>query len=388
MPARNNKQNIIIIFSITLLAVMGVASLTPAFPTIARHFNLNMDEIGLLITAFTIPGIFMAPLMGILADRLGRKAVLIPSLVLFGLAGAACAHTNTFNTLLILRIFQGLGAASLGSLNITIIGDLFEGNRRTTIMGYNASVLSIGTAFYPAIGGALALINWKFIFYLPLLAIPIAIWALTTLPTPRPENGQTVKSYFNSLWKIVNQPYVWALFSMNIFVFIILYGAYLTFLPSFLETKFQSDSFEIGIIMSIMSITTAITATQLGRISKLFNKKQILSTSSIAYILALALLAFSSKITMVIIAVIIYGFGQGLFIPTIQTLLAGIASVRERASIMSINSMVLRIGQSMGPVVMALFYIEEKFFFVFMAASAIALGILIINNIFMRFKTK
>ncbi|ALO15154.1 Bacillibactin exporter [Salinivirga cyanobacteriivorans] len=388
MPAKNNKQNIIIIFSITLLAVMGVASLTPAFPTIARHFNLNMDEIGLLITAFTIPGIFMAPLMGILADRLGRKAVLIPSLILFGLAGAACAHTNNFNTLLILRVFQGLGAASLGSLNITIIGDLFEGNRRTTIMGYNASVLSIGTAFYPAIGGALALINWKFIFYLPLLAIPIAMWALTTLPTPRPENGQNVKNYFYSLWKIVNQPYVWALFSMNIFVFIILYGAYLTFLPSFLETKFQADSFEIGIIMSIMSITTAITATQLGKISKRFNKRLILTLSSIAYILALALLALSTNITMVIMAVIIYGFGQGLFIPTIQTLLAGIASVRERASIMSINSMVLRIGQSMGPVVMALFYIEEKFFFVFMAASAIALGILIINNIFMRFNTK
>ena len=68
-----------IIFSITLLAIMGVASLTPAFPEIIRQFDISVKEIGLLITIFTLPGILLAPLMGILADRLGRKMILIPS---------------------------------------------------------------------------------------------------------------------------------------------------------------------------------------------------------------------------------------------------------------------------------------------------------------------
>ena len=388
MPQKGNKKAVVTIFLITLLAVMGVASLTPAFPTIARHFNLETEEIGLLITAFTIPGIFMAPLMGILADRLGRKVVLIPSLILFGLAGAACTLTTDYSTLLLLRIFQGLGAASLGSLNITLIGDLFEGNKRAEIMGYNASVLSIGTASYPAIGGALALINWKFIFYLPLIAIPVAIWAYYVLVTPKPTGSQGAKAYFNALWETVNQKRVWALFAMNIIVFIMLYGAFLTFLPLFLESKFQSDSFEIGIIMSAMSLTTAITATQLGRVTKRYNKKQVLSAASVAYIMALILLAFSTKVIFVVFAVILYGVGQGLFIPTIQTLLAGIASVRERASILSINSMVLRIGQSLGPVVMTIFFINQQFRYVFLAASALAFSIFIINKIFIHFTSK
>ncbi len=388
MPQKGNKKAVVTIFLITLLAVMGVASLTPAFPTIARHFNLETEEIGLLITAFTIPGIFMAPLMGILADRLGRKVVLIPSLILFGLAGAACTLTTDYSTLLLLRIFQGLGAASLGSLNITLIGDLFEGNKRAEIMGYNASVLSIGTASYPAIGGALALINWKFIFYLPLIAIPVAIWAYYVLVTPKPTGSQGAKAYFNALWETVNQKRVWALFAMNIIVFIMLYGAFLTFLPLFLESKFQSDSFEIGIIMSAMSLTTAITATQLGRVTKQYSKKEVLSAASVAYIMALILLAFSTKVIFVVFAVILYGVGQGLFIPTIQTLLAGIASVRERASILSINSMVLRIGQSLGPVVMTIFYINQQFRYVFLAASALAFSIFIINKIFIHFTSK
>ncbi len=381
MKALLKDRNLYIIFSITLLAVMGVASITPAFPTIARHFDLNMEEIGLLITAFTIPGIFLSPVLGIIADRTGRKAVLIPSLLLFALAGIACAHTNDFNTLLIFRIFQGVGAASLGSLNITLIGDLFEGNRRTAAMGYNASILSIGTASYPAIGGALALIDWKLIFYLPAFALPVAIWALVRLQTSKPDNAQKVKAYFRSLWKVVNKRYVWNLFIMNILVFIILYGAYLTFLPAFLEKNFQSDSFEIGLIMSAMSLTTAITSSQLGRVSRHLNKNKILVLASTSYIVALMMLGFSTSLAMVIIAVIFYGLGQGLFIPSIQTLLAGIASQRERASVMSINSMVLRIGQSLGPVVMAMFFINQNFMWVFLGAAGMATIIMILSTI-------
>lgn len=373
------NYNLYIIFSITLLAVMGVASITPAFPTIARYFELSMGQIGLLITAFTVPGIFLSPVLGVIADRLGRKTVLIPSLLLFAMAGVACAQTNDFQILLIFRVLQGVGAASLGSLNITIIGDLFDGSRRTTAMGYNASILSIGTALYPAIGGALALINWKLIFYLPLLALPVAFFSLFTLQTSAHTKGQKVKAYFKSLWIIINQRYVWALFVMNILVFIMLYGAFLTFIPSFLEVSFGADSFEIGFIMSVMSVTTAIASSQLGRINRKITQKNILTLASFAYIIALLLLALANVYFMVIVAIVFYGVGQGLFIPTIQTLLAGIASANERASVMAINSMVLRIGQSLGPLVMAFFFINDNFFYVFFVGAIFAMMILLIN---------
>ena len=63
------NKNIYLIFSLTLLAVMGVASITPAFPSIADHFQINYKKVGLLITAFTLPGIFLTPVLGVLADR-------------------------------------------------------------------------------------------------------------------------------------------------------------------------------------------------------------------------------------------------------------------------------------------------------------------------------
>lgn len=118
------NRNLTVIFLTTLIAVLGVASITPAFPSIIKHFNISPTQVTLLITIFTLPGIFLAPVVGVLADRIGRKIILIPSLFLFGIAGSACFFTKDWEVLLGLRFLQGIGAASLGSLNVTLIGDL------------------------------------------------------------------------------------------------------------------------------------------------------------------------------------------------------------------------------------------------------------------------
>ena len=65
----------------------------------------------MLIVAFTLPGALFTPVMGVLGDRVGRKKVLVPSLVLFGLAGAACGLARDFETLVALRFLQGAGSS-------------------------------------------------------------------------------------------------------------------------------------------------------------------------------------------------------------------------------------------------------------------------------------
>lgn len=165
-------RNLQLIFGVTLMAVLGVSSITPVFPQIARAFGVSPQEVGLLITVFTLPGVLLTPILGVLADRWGRKPVLVPALLLFGVAGGACGFAPRYDVLLALRFLQGVGAASLGSLNLTLIGDLYGAKSRTAAMGYNASVLSVGTGSYPTIGGALALFGWSYPFLLPLLALP------------------------------------------------------------------------------------------------------------------------------------------------------------------------------------------------------------------------
>lgn len=375
-PEKGNlfrDKNIYIIFSITLLAIMGVASLTPAFPEIIRQFDISAQEIGLLITIFTLPGIILAPIMGILADRLGRKAILLPSIFLFGIGGFLCAFTADYQQLLILRFIQGTGAAALGMLNITLVGDIYSGVQRAQVMGYNASVLSIGTAVYPAIGGALAVIAWYFPFYLPLLALPVGLFVVFGLKNPEPSKKQTFSSYLKNTWATINRKDVWALFILSILVFIILYGSLLTFFPLLLEQKFQANAFTIGMVMSIMSVTTALVSSQLGKLSIKFDAKSLLIYSALFYLIAMIIIAYANTWTLIFLSAIVFGLGHGLFIPNIFNLLVGYASINERAGFMSINSMVLRIGQTIGPVSIGIFYTLGGLRLAFLSGAGIAI---------------
>ncbi len=316
--------------------------------------------------------------MGILADRFGRKTILVPSLLIFGLAGFLCAFQDSYENLLLMRFIQGIGAASLGSLNVTIIGDLFKDQERIRVMGYNASALSIGTASFPALGGMLASFNWHYVFFLPGLVLPLAFLVLWKLQTPASKNSASLKIYLGNVWKIMNQKSVWGLFLVNIMVFTILYGAYLSFFPLLMEARFQANALIIGFFMSIMSLITAFFSSQLVWARKKFTTKILLSVSALFYALSLIFMAIAYNWFILTMAIVFFGVGHGFFLPNIQTALVGFAPVSERAAFMSINSMVLRIGQTLGPVVAALFYIQQSLQPVFLLSAGIALLMIII----------
>ena len=373
------NRNLQIIFLITLMAVMGVASISPAFPGIREYFGLSKAQIAYIVAAFTLPGIFLTPVMGIMADRLGRKSIVIPALILFGVAGFACMFTRNYATLILFRFFEGVGAASLGSLNITLIGDLFSGPKRTEAMGYNASVLSIGTASYPAIGGFLAHFGWYYPFILPLLAIPVAIIVLMGLNNPEPIDKQRLRTYLRNTWKIINQLEVWLLFSVSTLIFVVLYGVYITFFPSFLTIKLSASAIQIGLIMSVFSLVTAITSSQLKRIHRLIPVKIQLILSFALYTTALLLLSFVNTWGFLFIPLICFGIGHGMVIPGLQNLLVGYAPLKERAAFMSINSMVLRIGQTVGPLFIGMFFTLGGIEWVFYSGALVSCVMLVIG---------
>jgi len=359
MPDRKSiigNRNLQLIFGVTLVAVMGVASITPAFPEVIQYFHITARQVGWLIVAFTLPGIFLTPLTGVLADRLGRKVILIPSLVLFGLAGFACFFVREFYWLLLMRFIQGVGAGSLASINITLIGDLFSGDDRVAAMGYNASVLSIGTASYPAIGGLLTALGWQFVFILPILAVPLAIFVLLYLRNPEPEKQTTLSTYFANVWHTVNRKIVWGLFGANILLFIILYGAYLTYFPLLLRSRLDSGSVIIGGAMSLMSAVTAVTSFQMPAINRLLTPKKQLLLASLLYLVSMLILGRSFHWGGIMAGIFVFGLGHGVLIPALQNMMVGLASIQERAAFMSLNSMVLRVGQTLGPLLIGVFY--------------------------------
>lgn len=368
-------RNLQLCFGVTLMVVMGVTSIAPAFPAIIRALDKASEaNIGLIVTMFTVPGVVLTPFLGVLADRLGRKRVLVPSLLLFGLAGPACVLAPDFHAILVLRFFQGIGAAALGALNVTIIGDLYEGADRTAALGYNAGVLSLGIAAYPLLGGALAWLHWRLPFLLPLLALPMSVAVWRWLRNPEPNNDDNLGQYFRAAWRGLKRKQVLLLFFATLITFILIYGPFLTYLPVHLGQEYQASSFTIGLIMSLSALATGLAASSLGKLARVLPQRIILYGAFGLYAMACAGLALVPGLWWQIVPVILFGLGQGVNMPSIQSLLAGLAPMENRAAFMSLNGMVLRVGQTLGPLLMAVLFAWRGVEAVFYGGALLALG--------------
>lgn len=350
------SKNIYVIFTITIIAVMGVASLTPAFPSISKALHLTKSQVGLLISVFTLPGIVLTPITGVIADRFGRKKVLVPSLILFAFAGFACFWFHQFTWLLIFRFIQGIGAASLGALNTTLIGDFFKGKDRPKVMGYNASVLSLSAAIYPLIGGIMATVAWYYPFLLPLLALPVGFLVIFVLEEPKIEKTKSMASYFKAVGVSIKRKEVIVIFILSILTFVMLFGAFLTYIPFILNQRFHLDSSYIGVVLSLSSITAALVASQNGRLTNKFGHLALLKVAFTLYIIINIMIPNIHGFYIIIIPILLFGTAQALNIPSLQTIIANLAPDNLRGIFMSINGMVLRLGQTIGTLVIGVGY--------------------------------
>lgn len=370
-------RNLHVVFSITLMAVMGVSSITPVFPAVVQEFGIPPEAVGLLITVFALPGIILTPILGILADRLGRKQVLVPALILFALAGSACSLARDFQLLLILRFLQGVGGASLGSLTATLIGDLYEDERRAEAMGYKASVLSMGSALYPSLGGGLAVLGWYVPFALPILGLAVAAVVLFRLEVTPIRTDTGFLTYLGDALGGMKDRKVVGLYLATLLSFMVLYGAYMTFIPLHLAARFGSTALSIGPIMTVGSLATAVTASRLGVLNRSFPPERLLPFAFALFGISFLIIPWLPGHWWMALAVGIFGVGQALNYPVVLTLLAGVAPGQHRAIFMSTNGMVIRIGQALGPVIMAVVFAAGGINAVFFTAAGISLVVFV-----------
>jgi len=371
--APGRDPNLWLLFAVTLVAVGNVSSVAPAFPQVVDVFGVSRVQVGWVVTAYSLPGIVSAPFAGVLSDRLGRKRVLVPTLVVFGLAGGACALARSFSTLLALRALQGVGAAPLVGLAVTIIGDRYDGLARTTAIGYNATALNVGTAAYPAVGGALAGLAWFWPFALPLLALPVAAAVAWGLVPPPVERAQTLTDYLSVARRHLADGQVLGVLAVNFGVYVLLFGAFLTYVPEFLDARFGASSSVAGFVLALASVSSGLTATQLGRLSTVVSKRRLIQGSLLVNAGALVAVPWAPAPWGVGTAALCSGVAQGLNQPALQTRLTELASDASRGVILSLNGMVLRLGQAVGPLLLGGALAIGGLDAVFYAAAVIAL---------------
>ena len=363
-------QRLYNIYLTTLMAVIGVSLISPAFPLIRDVLGLSSGQVGLLVTVFTIPGIFLSPLIGWGADRWGRKPLLVMSLCVFGIAGGGIAVIRSFDVILVCRFFQGCAAAALSTISLALIADFYTGAEQERVMGYNGSVLSIGTASYPAIGGLLAAVAWYVPFYVFLAALPLGAYVCMTLPESR---FLTAPGPAAGTWADLANRRTLSLMGIAIVTFILLYGSYLTFFPQFLSDQYGASSTRIGAYLSLMSVSTAILSYYAGAIMQRLGHARPVALAFLFYALSLLLMGFVRHTAIIPLAVICFGIGQGLNLPSLQVMVLGSVPQGMKASVSALYASTLRIGQSLGPVLLGLFFVKGSYDAVYAVSVLLAL---------------
>lgn len=160
----------------------GGALLGPALPLMVEPLETTTKTVGWIMGIYTLSTAISMLVFGMVTDQIGRKRILVPCLLINGIAGFACYFAPNITILLILRFIQGIGIAGMIPIAMTMIGELYEGLDRVHAMGRISITTSLGAISAPLIGGSMAVVSWNYPFLFYALTIPLAIFVMFILP--------------------------------------------------------------------------------------------------------------------------------------------------------------------------------------------------------------
>lgn len=346
-------KNLLIVVSMTMIAIMPLFSISPVLPTIATGLKISSTQAGLIMAAYLMPVAIGTPIYGILADRFGFKKILIPSLLVFALGGVLCAFAGGFRSLIEWRILQGLGGASLEALVLSIISSLYSGKKLTQAMALNAGAIGVGSTIYPILGGVLASLSWRYPFALSLLAVPIALLVGLKLKLPRrqkPTEKFNLGSYVKNILKSIQNRNVLLLFFAVITLFLVEFGAFYTFTPVFAGDKLGASSAVIGMVLTTNALSLTIFSFFVTLVASKVSEINLIKISFVIFAVALCIIPTVNSIPMLVIPCVLIGIVEAIAFPSLQSSIAKLAPREYRSGFMSLNVTIQAVSRALGPV--------------------------------------
>src|ERR1700728_1607227 len=152
-----------------------------SLPSITESLGATFAGIEWVVTAYTLSFASLLLPAGALADRFGRKRVLLIGLGLFTAASFFCGAAPNLATLITARAFQGVGAAMQLSAALATLSSFFKGDERARAFAFWGSIVGAGIALGPIVGGLITqTFGWEWAFYinLPVGVLTLALVAV------------------------------------------------------------------------------------------------------------------------------------------------------------------------------------------------------------------
>mgnify|MGYP000109069570 CR=1 FL=1 len=340
-----------VIVATSMVVPLDVPFVSPTLPVVAEHFSVTGARASFVLSAYAAPGILSTPVFGVVADRYGRRPVLVTGLLLYGVFGVSVGFAETFTQVLALRVLQGiLGASVLTTIALTLVGDRYEGPRRDATMGVATGVTALGAAVYPAIGGALAEISWNAPFFGYAVTIPVAVLAFFALKEPPvdPFEGAGL-AYFREALESLPRRRATLLFATSIAAALVTFGAIFAGATFMLAADYGLSAGRIGLYTGATLFATAVVSSSNGRLSRYADHSTLIALGFVGYSVGLVGTWAASSPRGVLLALLVVGTAHGLVLPTVPSALSALAPGRFRGGVLSVRTSLLLVSQTVGP---------------------------------------
>ena len=344
------RSPIYLIFLTVFIDLIGFGIVIPVLPLYAKNFGASEMTNGWLVGIYSAMQFIAAPLLGKLSDRVGRRPVLLVSLlgtsVGFFIMGAA----QTLLWLFLARIIDGISGGNISTAQ-AYIADVTKPEERSKAMGMIGAAFGLGFVFGPAIGGVMTHISISAPFYFAgALAAVNAVLVFWFLPESLSREHRATREETASLREVFQHGWHLPVLMGSYFLAIVGFSIMTTNFALFTSERFGYDARHNGYIFAFIGLVGALMqGGVLRHILKHFREKSIAVVGCIALALGLALLPLSGDLRSLLIFTAVVGIGNSLFTPTINGLASRSADRKWQGRVIGLMQAAGSLGRWVGP---------------------------------------
>ncbi|MEP0924920.1 MFS transporter [Leptolyngbya sp. FACHB-711] len=366
---------LIVLLTAGSLAVMPGAVIAPVLPQIVQQLALSKTLAGYLVSAHYLTVALCSPVLGILADRLGRTRVLIGSLLAFSIAGIAGAWTTSFLPMLTTRALLGAATGGIAAASLGLLAQMYPDEQaRSRAIAYASTALTLANIVYPLMSGWTGAQNWRSAFYLYGLGVPLALLALLFLRegkvAPRAAKAAQQK---NLAQVLLRQPQVLRLL-LTLGITAATAFAAVIYLPLHLTTTLGTSTIDNALVLASQAIGAALSsALVVSRLHRRFGIVAAIPLGLGLLALAAVLIPQAQAYSLFIPLAFLFGAGLGIAVPSHYAALATLAPLELQSSILAIATGTNFLGQFLSPTLYGVVIQQSGVVSVFYAAAIVAL---------------
>ncbi len=356
----------------TVLVMAGQGVVGPILPLFAREFGVGAAAVGLTLSVFALARLILNVPLGILADRYGRRMLLVAGPLVTGVGMMGSGLSQSLGELLAWRFLAGAGSAMYMTAAMIYIADISTPENRARYIGTNQGALLLGVSIGPAAGGLIAeAFGLRAPFYVVgAAALTATIYAYLRLPETRPETPATAPPEALSdaaqdrdtvaappappapprPWlRMLRSRDFMAVSFVTMSIFFTRTASRQTLVPLLAVSRLGMTPGVLGGIFAAMSLVNMVLITPSAMAADRFGRKAVIVPGGV--LLAVGLLVFAQADTYVIffVASAVLAIGQGIDGPAPAAYAADIAPAEVRGLAMGLYRTSGDLGFVIGP---------------------------------------